>query len=395
MASRQCSLDSFYGKKTEESGEVERSTAKRKSARPANGSKALRACLEVNSFVTCPVCQQRVPHTIINIHLDSGCEASAGSIHQKGSAEVSLTRKSTEPTSSNKFGVHTGLKGGWRPSHQNVLDILDEADKADTPDSLHAGPAYAPIHQERESSVQDDDEACKAASESRQVGSLRKAPMLRPSVGATSGLPGHFVLDNFISEEEEALILRCLDEDPENRWAFNSFNGNSRGKRYGVECDLVRRITKPPRFQMPDWLQVVMQRMREVGPPVLADFHPNECNAIDYRRDEGHELLAHCDDRQMSGDVICNLSLAGDCKMTYTKEKGGFRKVDVSLPRRSLQVQAGGVRYDYMHGITNDHLFSERRVSITFRESKIQSRPLYEGARYVSMKNRFKWGQKL
>eukprot|EP00854_Cymbomonas_tetramitiformis_P005912 gene5912-7114_t len=66
--------------------------------------------------------------------------------------------------------------------------------------------------------------------------------------------------------------------------------GEDRGKRYGVECDLVRRITKPPRFQMPDWLQVVMQRMREVGPPVLADFHPNECNAIDYRRDEGAVL---------------------------------------------------------------------------------------------------------
>ena len=75
------------------------------------------------------------------------------------------------------------------------------------------------------------------------------------------------------------------------------------------------------------------------------------------------------DDRQMSSDVLVNLSLAGDCTMTYVEEKGrggggggggsgggggnaaaaaaaagvSQRKtVDVFLPRRSLQVQSGG-----------------------------------------------------
>ena len=69
----------------------------------------------------------------------------------------------------------------------------------------------------------------------------------------------------------------------------------------------------------------------------------------------------------MSSDVLVNLSLAGDCTMTYVEEKGrgggsgggggGGRNdaaaaaavggsqrktVDVFLPRRSLQVQSGG-----------------------------------------------------
>ena len=41
--------------------------------------------------------------------------------------------------------------------------------------------------------------------------------------------------------------------------------------------------------------------MSHMGPPVLKHFRPNECNAIDYRRQEGHELAPHVDDRQMSG----------------------------------------------------------------------------------------------
>ena len=127
----------------------------------------------------------------------------------------------------------------------------------------------------------------------------------------------------------------------------------------------------------------------------VAGFAPNEANAIDYRRASGMELLPHCDDRQMSSGVLVNLSLLGDCVMTYARDAKRKQKavpddvklrkrredenkndarsegdaVDVFLPRRSLQVQTGETRYDFSHAIRNENLLAARRVSVTFRES--------------------------
>lgn len=233
-------------------------------------------------------------------------------------------------------------------------------------------------------------------------------------------LEGHFVLEEFVSEAEEAALLevrikppeaqllpvrkscfsrgtnhqlpqgrstylltntghaQALDGDTANPWRHDTFNGHSEGKKYGVLCDLYRRVVLPPVHAMPPWLEFVTARMRATKPPPwlmphhawpLKKFAPNECNAIDYRRATGCSLEPHCDDRHMSGDVICNLSLAGDATMTYEREKGSTHSVRVELPRRSLQVQANGVRYNYTHGIANDDLHSARRVSITFRET--------------------------
>ena len=43
-----------------------------------------------------------------------------------------------------------------------------------------------------------------------------------------------------------------------------------------------------------------------------------------------------------------------------------------ALPRRSLQIQTGDVRFNWSHGIKKDDLPQQgRRVSITFRHSKL------------------------
>ena len=48
----------------------------------------------------------------------------------------------------------------------------------------------------------------------------------------------------------------------------------------------------------------------------------------------------------------------------------GPPSVLVQLPRRSLQVQSGRVRYNFRHGIAREDLLAERRVSITFRQNR-------------------------
>lgn len=194
-------------------------------------------------------------------------------------------------------------------------------------------------------------------------------------------------------------------------WKPSTFNGKHLGKKWGVEVDLKRRtVASPGRRPMPPELLAIAARLRDLAAEDLAaedlaaapgggggesrrampraasravaTFAPNEANAIDYRRALGMELEPHCDDRQMSSGVLVNLSLLGDCVMTYAPDKKNFDKkhnapnrsrdrgaVDVFLPRRSLQIQSGSTRYDFSHAIRNENLLADRRVSVTFRES--------------------------
>ena len=86
-----------------------------------------------------------------------------------------------------------------------------------------------------------------------------------------------------------------------------------------------------------------MTRGGDISP--LSAWLPNECNANRYNRSEGHFLGAHFDDRQLSGELLANLSLGCDCEMEYTQpERGGDpggARVRVLLRRCSLQVSGG------------------------------------------------------
>ena len=139
----------------------------------------------------------------------------------------------------------------------------------------------------------------------------------------------------------------------------------------------------------PAWLDGVVARLRSAH-PLLRRFSPNHANAIEYVRSRGDYLVAHVDDRKLSGDVIVNLSLHGSCVMTYCPEpRGGAPRgkaarragdvpapsapgvVRVALPRRAAQVQSGASRFEFTHAIANRDLIHEKRISITLRESPV------------------------
>jgi len=225
-------------------------------------------------------------------------------------------------------------------------------------------------------------------------------------------VPGLFVYEDFITEEEERIILAALDDNQDrytlphnmeniikhnltdgqpvqNPWKSCNFNGKHFGKRWGVHCNPRDRRVSAPQHPLPPFLtQTILPRLR-----LLEIFinnrinnkrlfskrskcsleNANEANAIDYRRKMGHSLTPHVDDRQMSKEPIANISLAGDCYMTFTnvKEKIAPDEKKVLLKRRTLQILTGSSRYDYSHGIKNSDILSDRRVSITIRESPL------------------------
>lgn len=230
-------------------------------------------------------------------------------------------------------------------------------------------------------------------------------------------IPGLYIYENFITAEEEEHILASLDNVHENinprkqdlsntqpiynPWKNHNFNGPHFGKRWGVHCNLRDRRVSAPEHLLPSFLtETILPRLRLLDIFVnnyksgsrfqtarCSEFHPNEANAIDYRKSMGHYLTSHVDDRRLSKEPIANLSLAGDCYMTFRNEKKGqggkgfalqsssqVTEPDeqrVLLQGRTLQVLIGKARYNYSHGIRNQDLLSERRVSITIRESPL------------------------
>jgi alkylated DNA repair protein alkB family protein 4 len=234
-----------------------------------------------------------------------------------------------------------------------------------------------------------------------------------PSTGSPDVLlpPGLFLYEEFVTEEEEQRILEQLDAGRRRRdapdsdndreryedvvafqeldeadndvvpWKATTFNGTHLGMRWGVHCQLKERRVMPADRDLPEVLKtIVMPRLLKLKP--MNGCHPNEANAIDYRRHFGHWLKSHVDDRRLSKEPIANLSLAGDCVMTYTRVVDKPRKTNqqlqypaqqyrVLLRCRTLQILTGPARYEYAHGIDRTAFLSPRRVSITMRESPV------------------------
>ncbi|KAL0018726.1 hypothetical protein WJX79_005021 [Trebouxia sp. C0005] len=186
---------------------------------------------------------------------------------------------------------------------------------------------------------------------------------------ASSTLPGEYCVPDFVTEQEELHLLHMLDACSP-LWQDKTFNGKHRGKRWGVEMDLGQRTVVEGVTPLAAELHMLIARMQQL--PCLCCFQPNEANAIDYRKDLGHWLKPHVDDRQLSTDKIVTLSLAGLAVMTFTSKKG--HSVDIELPPRTLQIITKDARYMYTHGIGRDALLAPRRVSITFRQSPLKAK---------------------
>jgi alkylated DNA repair protein alkB family protein 4 len=211
-------------------------------------------------------------------------------------------------------------------------------------------------------------------------------PDVSIKLSCTEPIPGLFVFENVLSKEEEAQMIHLLDVGDVVPWKLSRFNGLGFGKRWGVHCNLRDRRVDAPQHPLPPLLQqfittklpLIRQTLQQKGNTLHA-FSPNEANAIDYRRQEGHWLKAHVDDRQLSKEPILNLSLVGDCIMTFQnqkKSKVGFQpqqpeEARVLLKPGTLQVLTGKARYDYSHAIAHADLLSDRRISITMRESPL------------------------
>lgn len=197
-------------------------------------------------------------------------------------------------------------------------------------------------------------------------------------------IPGLFLFEDFITEDDEAKIIAELDgtdmvyASEFLPWKAATFNGAHYGKRWGVHCNLRDRRVGEAENPLPHFVQqIVLPKLAHL--PAMKGCVPNEANAIEYRKAERHYLTAHVDDRKLSKEPIANLSLAGDCYMTF-RNVAPHRTTAVPLQRvllrrRCLQVLTGKARYDFSHEINPDDVLSSRRISVTMRESPLTQQP--------------------
>jgi len=151
-------------------------------------------------------------------------------------------------------------------------------------------------------------------------------------------IPGLFVFEDFITPIEEEQILQYMDSETNMPWRHSNFNGPYSGKRWGVLCNLRDREVLEAETALPSFFYEILfprlySLLHTATPPLpthlramIQEYHPNEANAIRYYKKKGHTLTSHCDDRQLSKEIIANVSLEGDCYMMYKNEKWSKEK---------------------------------------------------------------------
>ncbi|MFN8375864.1 MAG: alpha-ketoglutarate-dependent dioxygenase AlkB [Anaerolineae bacterium] len=180
-----------------------------------------------------------------------------------------------------------------------------------------------------------------------------------------SGIPGLRYQANYLSEHEQAELLRQIDAQT---WLTEL---KRRVQHYGYKYDYRnRRIDRTMALgALPDWLARLADRIRRDGYlPTLAE----QVIVNEYLPGQG--IGAHVDCEPCFGDTIISLSLGSGCVMDL-RNLSDKRHVPLVLEPGSLLLLAGDARYRWTHGIVGRYVDSYdgqvlkrgRRVSVTLR----------------------------
>ena len=288
----------------------------------------------------CPICGAMQPATRVEEHANACLDVEEERERKKMSSKRKKETGGTENHSTRK---------------RTMNDDDDDDDNASIPNGGDA--AYS------------EDKKSINAFDKIKRGSIEMSKKSSPSF-----IYGHKIIENFIAREEEEELLRTIYDPTEQTWNDRNANGNGHhnGKSWGVNADRARRKVFKAKRKIPEAFQrIVLEKLRTIdyGYKGLREFGfaCNECNAIEYLRDRGHELRPHVDDRILSSDIIVNLSMVGSCVMRYRMNKNQGIEIAKNLPRFSLQIQGGKCRFEWEHGIRNEDLIDGKRVSLTFR----------------------------
>ncbi|KAG0213456.1 hypothetical protein BGX28_004311 [Mortierella sp. GBA30] len=188
----------------------------------------------------------------------------------------------------------------------------------------------------------------------------------------TSGLEGLQVLLDFVTAEEESLLIQQLDA---REWAGRGVEPNPEMKRrhqhYGGTFSYRLRRVVGDMEQLPNMFEFLTNRLLEQD---IYRSSPNSIIVNEYEAGQG--IMPHVDAPKLFGKTITALSLLSACVMSFRHVKDPDLVYRIHLPRRSLVVMNGSCRYEYKHSISKElveyvdglEIVRARRVSITYRD---------------------------
>jgi alkylated DNA repair dioxygenase AlkB len=172
-------------------------------------------------------------------------------------------------------------------------------------------------------------------------------------------LPDGFLYrENFLSEDEEAELLRIfrgLEFEP---YDYHGYIGKRRIVRYGTNYDLNTRQASETTGEIPEFLLPIRERAADVAGIVLDEM----VQAMVSEYSVGTPIGWHRDAPQFG--TIVGISLGSACRMRLKPYKVAGKIISVKLEPRSIYVMRGAARSSFVHSIP---AVTELRYSITFR----------------------------
>ena len=172
------------------------------------------------------------------------------------------------------------------------------------------------------------------------------------------GPSGFVQVDDFISADEEAALLKPLRQLPFQPFAFHGWFGKretvSFGWRYDFNDSRVHAAAAIPDFLLP-------LRNRAAA---LANLRPAALEqALVVRYDVGAGIGWHRD--RPVFDQVVGVSLLAPCVLRFRRRDGrGFKRFSFDARPRSAYLLSGEIRHEWEHSIAP---MEQMRFSITFR----------------------------
>jgi alkylated DNA repair dioxygenase AlkB len=197
------------------------------------------------------------------------------------------------------------------------------------------------------------DHACKAR-HLLSMGSSIASGTLFPMDNLPEGL---LYQPDFLSEAEEAELVRIFRELPFQAFDFHGYTAKRRVLGFGFGYDFTTRRATPTQ-NFPEFLSPVRERAAQFAGVSAADLV--EGMVTEYS--PGAPIGWHRDAPQF-GTVI-GISLASTSRMRFKPYKAEGKPVALMLEPRSIYVMRGPARWKFQHSIP---AVKELRYSITFR----------------------------
>ena len=176
---------------------------------------------------------------------------------------------------------------------------------------------------------------------------------------AAPAVPGLVLVSEAITPEYEAELAELIDSSPLTPFQFGQWEGKRLTANYGSAFDYqrARPVAAPP-------LPARLAGLRDHLAPQVVRAPEPFVQGLLIRYDPGAGIGWHRDRPQY--DEVIGLSLGSlvTLRLRRRLKDGGFERVGIALPPRSLYLLSGEVRSEWEHSIAP---VEQIRRSITFR----------------------------